>query len=104
MLQSVQLEDRCLLAVASEQDRIVSICGDEDWPGDYRVFDGYSGWGAGQLEDELKSGGWIVWKISPTEVFSEPEDLWPLAIRCIGRDILSGGIDPARIPEDPAFN
>jgi putative transcriptional regulator len=92
--------------VASDQDRIVDICSKADPAGSlrYRVFDGYSGWGASQLEDELKAGGWLLWDIQPSQIFSDCEELWKTAIREIGRDILSGGIDPAKMPVDPAFN
>jgi putative transcriptional regulator len=94
--------------VASDQERITEICsnqGDTQHPAvRYRVFDGYSGWGAGQLDDELRCGGWLVWEIEPDQLFADPQKLWRMAIKQIGRDILSGGIDPARIPEDPAYN
>lgn len=103
MLQSIETSNQRMLAVASDQDRIMSVCQSGDVE-NYRVFDGYSGWGAGQLESELQSGGWIVWDIQPEDVFSDSEELWQRAIRQIGRDILSGGIDPSHIPEDPAYN
>lgn len=71
---------------------------------EFRVFSGYSGWGAGQLDSELKAGGWLVWDVAPHQVFSDPEQIWKTAIKEIGRDILAEGIDPDLIPEDPAFN
>lgn len=92
--------------VDSDQTRILEVCASPEpaCSDSYRIFDGYSGWGAGQLDSELKSGGWLVWDISPDQVFCDSETLWQTAIREIGRDILSGGIDPTRMPEDPAFN
>lgn len=106
MLQQSRDEDgNLLIHVASDQDRILQITAAPD-PSveDYRIFDGYSGWGAGQLDAELQSGGWIVWDIQPKQVFEDPDELWQSAIRQIGRDILALGIDPSKMPEDPAFN
>lgn len=92
--------------VASDQDRITTVCSEETEAAsaNYRVFDGYSGWGAGQLERELKQGGWLVWDVQPHDIFSDPEQLWHSALRCIGRDILAQGIEANRIPIDPAHN
>jgi putative transcriptional regulator len=66
-----------------------------------RVYAGYSGWGAGQLEAELEEEAWIVEAPLPTELFpDEPEDLW--------HDVLErkGGQFAliARMPEDPSLN
>ncbi|MCR9293316.1 MAG: YqgE/AlgH family protein [bacterium] len=104
MLQQVQIDERPLLAVASDQERILEACQQECGERQYRIFDGYSGWGAGQLEYELHRGGWLIWDIQPEDVFSDPEQIWQAAIRQIGRDILAGSIDPSRIPDDPAYN
>ena len=42
-----------------------------------RVFAGYSGWGAGQLEAELAEDAWILESPRETDVFdSEPQSLW----------------------------
>ena len=42
-----------------------------------RVYAGYSGWSAGQLEAELAEQAWIVEPPLPSELFPEdPEDLW----------------------------
>lgn len=95
--------------IASDQERILEICGQhgteaESQQGAYRVYDGYAGWAARQLEDELRSGGWLVWEIPAQLLFAETEELWQTAVRQIGRDILAGGIDPAKMPKDPAFN
>jgi putative transcriptional regulator len=42
-----------------------------------RAFFGYSGWGSGQLENELKANTWVV-VAPPTDLFSRPgdADLW----------------------------
>lgn len=127
LLQECLSGGASVIFAASDQAKILEICsgnqlplgesalGEADqanWdasqkdlsPGRYRLFDGYAGWGPGQLEAELKSGGWLEWEIKPDHIFSDPDELWELAVKAIGRDILAGGIDPQRIPDDPASN
>ncbi|MEP1126128.1 MAG: YqgE/AlgH family protein [Ilumatobacter sp.] len=42
-----------------------------------RVFRGYAGWGAGQLDMEIDQGAWLVLDAEVGDVFSDrPEDLW----------------------------
>jgi putative transcriptional regulator len=66
-----------------------------------RVYAGYSGWGAGQLEAELEEDAWIVEPPLPAELFpDDPATLW--------QDVLArkGGQFAliARMPEDPSLN
>jgi putative transcriptional regulator len=66
-----------------------------------RVYAGYSGWGAGQLEAELGEEAWIVEPPLPAELFpDDPEALW--------QDVLArkGGQFAliARMPDDPSLN
>ena len=66
-----------------------------------RVYAGYSGWGAGQLEGELAEDAWIVEPPLPAELFpDDPEALW--------QDVLArkGGQFAliARMPDDPSLN
>ena len=66
-----------------------------------RVFAGYAGWGAGQLEDELGRDDWIVEQSLPDDAFTEaPDELWSDVLR------RKGGIYElvARMPEDPSVN
>ena len=50
--------------------------------GSLRIYAGYSGWGAGQLERELSEGSWYVVDREPTDVFTpEPNRLWPRVLR-----------------------
>ena len=66
-----------------------------------RVFAGYAGWGAGQLEDELDRDDWIVEESQPDDAFTEaPGELWADVLR------RKGGIYElvARMPEDPSVN
>src|SRR5262249_62270067 len=47
-----------------------------------RVYAGYSGWGAGQLDAELAGGAWIIVEAEPGDAFSaDPENLWSRAWR-----------------------
>ena len=47
-----------------------------------RVFAGYAGWGAGQLEAEIAAQAWFVVDSRPQDVFSEqPERLWRDVLR-----------------------
>ena len=47
-----------------------------------RVFRGYSGWGAQQLDDELGEGAWMVLEAELSDVFCAlPADLWRVVLR-----------------------
>jgi len=47
-----------------------------------RVFTGYSGWGAGQLEDEMLRKAWICHAADLNRVFAEePDDMWREILR-----------------------
>ena len=47
-----------------------------------RVFAGYAGWGAGQLEAEVASGAWFVVQALPDDPFSiDPDALWRSVLR-----------------------
>lgn len=75
----------------------------EDLPGvePVRLFAGYSGWSAGQLDAELVAGGWVVVDAIPEDALStEPEGLWSVVLArqpgLLGH--LSG------YPDDPSAN
>ncbi len=66
-----------------------------------RVFAGYAGWGAGQLEAELEESSWIVSAAEGLDLFAAPEtDLWGTILRA------KGGVYRvvALMPEDPSLN
>lgn len=64
-----------------------------------RVFAGYSGWGAGQLDDELEAEAWITEPAHPDDPFAEG-DLWAAVLQRKGAEfaLLS------RMPADPSMN
>lgn len=66
-----------------------------------RVFSGYAGWEAGQLETEIDSGSWLVFDGLPGDAFfPRPDDLWPMVLRRQG-GLLSA---VALFPSDPSLN
>ena len=53
-----------------------------------RVFAGYAGWDAGQLEDEIEEGSWFVVDAVESDVGStEPTTLWRDVLRRQGGDV-----------------
>jgi putative transcriptional regulator len=47
-----------------------------------RLFAGYAGWGAGQLESEIEAGAWWVVDAEPGDAFTvQPGDLWKQVLR-----------------------
>ncbi|GAC1445288.1 MAG: hypothetical protein NVSMB55_25550 [Mycobacteriales bacterium] len=66
-----------------------------------RVFAGYAGWGAGQLEAEVEDGSWWVLDALPSDAFTgRPEQLWSDVLRRQGAPIAFA----AGYPEDPTLN
>jgi putative transcriptional regulator len=45
-------------------------------PHSLRLFLGYSGWGTGQLEDEVEAGAWEVWPADLHRLLTGPEEVW----------------------------
>jgi putative transcriptional regulator len=66
-----------------------------------RIFAGYSGWGPGQLEEELDESSWIVVPAEADDVFAlDPDELWRTVLRRKGgRFALI-----ATMPFDPKLN
>jgi putative transcriptional regulator len=49
---------------------------------------GHSGWGAGQIENELRGNGWIYCDYDPAILFDMPEDAkWAAALATLGINI-----------------
>ncbi|MDQ3067799.1 MAG: YqgE/AlgH family protein [Actinomycetota bacterium] len=66
-----------------------------------RVFVGYAGWSAGQLEEEVEEESWLVLPAEADDLFSDdPDGLWSAVLRRQGGPyaLLSS------IPPDPSRN
>lgn len=51
---------------------------------------GYAGWGAGQLDEEIKQGAWIPVDLDESVIFDTPFDgRWQAALQCAGLDPLT---------------
>jgi putative transcriptional regulator len=64
-----------------------------------RVFAGYTGWGPGQLDEELEQDAWVVTPAQPEDAFDEG-DIWSEALKRKGGSyrLLS------TMPADPSLN
>ena len=69
-------------------------------PENIRFFLGYSGWTAGQLEDELKSNSWLVGDLQPRQIICPTYNLWKESVRSMGDEYMQW----TNMPENPAFN
>jgi putative transcriptional regulator len=71
-------------------------------PMDLRFFVGYSGWGEGQLEDELSGGSWVPAPPDSELVFDidDRDVVWRRALRSLG-DV---GLDLSLQPPDVTWN
>ena len=65
-----------------------------------RVFAGYSGWGPGQLENEVAEGSWVITDASADLVFGDPDEMWREALRRMGGEYAL----MATMPYDPGVN
>lgn len=66
-----------------------------------RIFAGYAGWGAGQLEKEISEGAWYVVEAEPRDPFTDaPRQLWRQVLRRQRGDLAF----VSTFPEDPTLN
>jgi putative transcriptional regulator len=66
-----------------------------------RLFLGYSGWSAGQLDNELRTGSWLPAPPSHDAIFGAPgEATWRRVVRSIGQ----GGKGLEQMPPDVSWN
>ncbi len=66
-----------------------------------RLFAGYSGWGAGQLEAELAEVSWIVVDAEPEDAFAaDPDELWRRVLQRKGGAFAL----MEHMPVDPSLN
>lgn len=66
-----------------------------------RIFAGYAGWTAGQLEAELDEGAWYVVPARQSDPFSDdPDRLWRSVLRRQGGDLAF----VSTYPDDPSMN
>ena len=88
--------------VSTDRDLLAEIVSRPE--GRFLVFTGYAGWGAGQLDEELRVGGWLTAEASEAEVFYEGKDLWKKVTSSIGMEILSSAVSHAPVGGDPSLN
>lgn len=88
------------MALGGEADELLALLRGERQH-DVRVFSGYAGWGAGQLQRELAERSWIVCPARADFVFdNDPGDTWTALLRSLGPRYAY----LADIPLDPRVN
>lgn len=66
-----------------------------------RMFLGYSGWDAGQLDNELSTGSWMIAAGAPEFIFGETgEVVWRNVMRSVGEE----GKSLENLPPDVSWN
>lgn len=90
------------LYFASNRDNLSRVVHHEEKP--FLLFSGYAGWGEGQLECELKQGGWLKFEADQDWVFADIDTIWKRACCRVGDDILSQTLKPKHRPADPRLN
>jgi putative transcriptional regulator len=70
------------------------------FPSQIRFFLGYSGWQAGQLENELSQNSWLVTEIKSTQIMKPHINLWKNTLTQLGEKYKIW----ANFPENPGYN
>ena len=83
--------------ISSDRELLKDLLGRDKPPEALRVFMGYAGWAAGQLEAEISRGDWEVVQADAKAIFAKkPEALWPEFIRRASETTVRG--KPALVP------
>lgn len=88
----------CLGGDLGMVERILTGVGTKE---SFRAYLGYSGWGPGQLESEMKTGSWMTLPADPKLVFEkDPAHVWGEVLLTLGDDYRPY----AAMPFDPSSN
>ncbi len=90
------------LSMTSDQDKLLKLFVLRK--AKLKLFDGFAGWGPGQLEEELETGSWLVADIDADLVLGDDPDMWENLLKRIGQNILSGDEKISDSPIDPQWN
>lgn len=75
------------IAITTSRD-VLEALGRGDGPGHALVALGYAGWGAGQLEREMRENAWLSGPADPAVVFERGNDeRWQAAAALLGVDV-----------------
>ena len=81
------------LSLSTSRDVLDAIAVSQG-PRDFMIAVGCAGWGAGQLESEIKQNAWLTWPAEHELLFETPvEARWETALSRMG-------IDPVRLSDD----
>ena len=69
-----------------------------------RLFVGHSGWGGGQLENELQQGAWLTTPATLEDVFFDQSELWRRVTRQITGRMMQEALKIKHVPDDPTVN
>lgn len=87
---------------SSDTDTIRALVEQPKTP--YRIFSGYAGWGPGQLDQELKAGGWLTTSAHKQHIYGDADKLWQQVTHAIGAEITSKALKIRHLPMDPRTN
>ena len=92
------------LYVATELNAMESLAASDD--GQAIFYVGHSGWGAGQLENELADGSWLVLPATAEHVFGDHDmnALWKETMTEVGRRQIQSVIPIKHVPDNPRLN
>jgi putative transcriptional regulator len=86
------IEITSTISLSTSPDRLRAIANQP--PRNVRLLLGYSGWGPGQLAQEMARGAWLHTSADPKLVFETPPDeMWDRAMKSLGinpRDLFTG--------------
>jgi putative transcriptional regulator len=92
------------LFVATELSAMEVLAANDE--GQAIFYVGHSGWGPGQLENELAEGSWLVLPATTEYVFSELDHLaaWKSAMTEFGRRQVQSVVPIKHVPDNPRLN
>jgi putative transcriptional regulator len=90
--------------IATELNDMESLAGSDEGRAIFYV--GHSGWGPGQLENELSEGSWLLLPAESHHVFldSDLNTLWKDSMTEAGRRQIHSVIPVKHLPDDPSLN